>query len=187
MSIRAATSADHEAITAIYANAVLTGTASYELTPPSATEMAGRLQALADGGYPCLVAETGGVVLAYAYAGPFRPRPAYRFIVEDSIYVAPDAKRMGVGRALLEALIARIEALGYRQLVAVIGDGPGNPGSVGLHAALGFAHGGVMEGSGYKFGRWLDTVIMQLPLNGGTSTPPDPESWPERSFRLSRG
>ncbi len=185
--IRPAAEVDLAAIHAIYADAVEHGTASYELDTPSPDEMAARFRAIAAAGQPWLVAEVDGRVAGYAYAGPFRARPAYRFIVEDSIYVAPDAKRMGVGRALLEALITCVEALGYRQLVAVIGDGPGNPGSVGLHTALGFVHGGVMEGSGYKFGRWLDTVIMQLRLNGGTSTPPDPESWPERSFRLSRG
>lgn len=186
-AIRPAVETDLPAIRAIYADAVENGTASYELDVPSPDEMAARFRTIAAAGQPWLVAEIEGRVVGYAYAGPFRARPAYRFIVEDSIYVAPEAKRLGVGRALLEALIERVTALGYRQFVAVIGDGPGNPGSVGLHAALGFVHGGVMSGSGYKFGRWLDTVIMQLPLNGGTATPPDPLSWPERSFRLSRG
>lgn len=185
--IRPATTDDIAAIHAIYADAVDHGTATYELDAPSIEEMAARLAAIARAGQPWLVAERDGAVVGYAYAGPFRARPAYRFIVEDSIYVAPVAKRAGIGRALIEALIGRCVTLGYRQLVAVIGDGPGNPGSVGLHAALGFRHSGVIEGSGYKFGRWLDTVIMQMPLNGGAATPPDPQSWPERSFMLSQG
>jgi len=186
-TIRAAVPADLKAITAIYRDAVLNGTATYELDPPDETEMVVRLQAILQAGQPWLVAVTDDQVTGYAYAGPFRARPAYRFIVEDSIYVAPGCKRAGVGRALLAALIDRVTALGYRQLVAVIGDAGGNPGSVGLHAALGFAAGGRLVGSGYKFGRWLDTAFMQLPLNGGDTLPPDPQSWPERAFRLSQG
>lgn len=187
LAIRPAEIADVAAIHAIYAHAVETGTATYELDAPSADEMRARFEAIARAGQPFLAATRDGAVVGYAYAGPFRARPAYRFMVEDSIYVAPEAKRGGVGRLLLSGLIDACSALGYRQLVAVIGDGPGNPGSVGLHGALGFRHCGVMQGSGYKFGRWLDTVIMQLALNGGAASPPDPESWPERAFRLSRG
>ncbi len=187
LAIRQATAADLPAITAIYADAVRNGTATYELDPPDEAEMAQRFAAITGAGQPFLVATRGDAVAGYSYAGPFRARPAYRFMVEDSIYVAPAEKRTGVGRALLGHLIARVEALGYRQIVAIIGDEAGNPGSVGLHAALGFVPGGRMPGSGFKFDRWLDTAIMQLPLNGGTATPPDPGSWPERSFRLSRG
>lgn len=187
LAIRPAVPRDIDALHAIYADAVANGTATYELEAPSRDEMRTRLDAIVSAGQPWLVAESDGVVAGYAYAGPFRARPAYRFIVEDSIYVAPAVKRSGVGRALLDALIRQATGLGYRQIVAVIGDGPENPGSIGLHAALGFRHCGVMEGSGWKFDRWLDTVIMQLPLNGGNATPPDPASWPERSFRLSRG
>ncbi|MFZ1680977.1 MAG: N-acetyltransferase family protein [Rhizobiaceae bacterium] len=187
LAIRPATGDDLPAITAIYADAVLNGTATYEIDPPDLSEMRQRFAAITGAGQPFLMAVRGETIAGYAYAGPFRARPAYRFLVEDSIYVAPDQKRAGVGRALLAHLIARVEALGYRQIVAIIGDEAGNPGSVGLHAALGFVHGGAMRGSGFKFGRWLDTAIMQLPLNGGATTPPDPGSWPERSFRLSRG
>lgn len=181
--IRPVTQADVARVTDIYADAVANGTASYELDPPSLAVMAERFDELRLGGYPCIVAETGGVVLGYAYAGAFRPRPAYRFIVEDSIYVAPEAKGKGVGRLLLEALIEAAKAQGFRQLVAVIGDGTPDSASVRLHEKLGFRHSGRLQGSGYKHGRWLDTVFMQLEMNGGASTRPDPQSWPERNFR----
>ncbi len=183
MTIRPATAADLEAITAIYADAVENGTASYELSAPTLAEMTARFAALADGRFPYLVAEEGGHVLGYAYAGPFRPRPAYRFIVEDSIYVSPQAKGRGIGRALLEALVEEVRRLGFRQIVAVIGDGRPDSASVRLHEKLGFRHSGRLEGSGYKKERWLDTVFMQLPLNGGNTAPPDPDSLPERKFR----
>ena len=184
MNIRPAALDDIGAITAVYADAVTNGTSSYELEPPTVAEMAARMQALVAGGFPYLVAESeDGVLRGYAYAGPFRARPAYRFIVEDSVYVAPDAKGMGVGRSLLEALISRVEELGFRQIVAVIGDGHPGSASVRLHERLGFAHSGRLQGSGYKHGRWLDTAFMQLALNGGASAPPDPASLPERAFR----
>lgn len=183
VSLRPATEADIEAVTAIYGDAVRNGTASYELEPPSRAEMTARFSALKAGGYPYLVAEKDGRgVVGYAYAGPFRTRPAYRFIVEDSIYVAPDCHGHGLGRLLLTALIKECEALGFRQLLAVIGDGSPRSPSVLLHKALGFRHSGVLEGSGFKHGRWLDTVLMQLSLNGGASVPPDPTSLPERNF-----
>lgn len=181
--IRLAELADLAAITAIYADAVLHGTATYELEPPTLDEMRRRFDALAAGRYPYLVAELDGLVAGYAYAGPFRPRPAYRFTLEDSIYLAPAAKGRGIGRLLMTRLIAEAEALGFRQIVAVIGDGTPQSPSVRLHEALGFVHSGRLEGSGYKFGRWLDTVFMQLALNGGTSSPPDRDSLPERNFR----
>ncbi|KQZ14980.1 GCN5 family acetyltransferase [Mesorhizobium sp. Root554] len=184
-TIRAATAADLDRITEIYADAVLNGTATYELEPPSRTEMAARFEALADGGFPYLVAEDGegGALLGYAYAGPFRPRPAYRFIVEDSVYVAPEAKGQGIGRLLMERLIEASRTLGFRQIVAVIGDGHAASASVRLHEKLSFVHSGRLTGSGYKHGRWLDTVFMQLEMNGGASVPPDPDSLPERNFR----
>ncbi|MBZ9855816.1 N-acetyltransferase family protein [Mesorhizobium sp. CA13] len=181
--IRAARAADLDTITQIYADAVTRGTASYELEPPGRAEMGTRFDTLQAGGFPYLVAEKAGAVLGYAYAGPFRPRPAYRFIVEDSVYVAPDAKGQGVGLKLMQSLIAAAEAAGFRQIVAVIGDGHPDSASVKLHEKLGFRHSGRLEGSGYKHGRWLDTVFMQLALNGGASVPPDPDSLPERKFR----
>ncbi|ACN99906.1 N-acetyltransferase [Brucella melitensis] len=166
--------ADIETITAIYTQAVLTGTGSYEIEPPTMDEMAKRFAAFADQGFPILVAEADGRVLGYAYASYFRVRPAYRWLAEDSIYIAPDAKGQGIGKLLLRELIARISALGFRQLLAVIGDGEHNIGSVKLHESLGFTHCGRIEGSGFKHERWLDTVLMQLPLNGGRSTEPGP-------------
>lgn len=184
MTIRAATAADLGRITEIYADAVVNGTASYELEPPPLAEMRARFDALQAGDFPFLVAvDAGGAVLGYAYAGPFRTRPAYRFIVEDSIYVDPPAKGRGVGFELGRALIEAVERLGFRQLVAVIGDGGAGSASVRLHEKLGFSHSGRLHGSGYKHGRWLDTVFMQLELNGGASRAPDAESMPERKFR----
>ena len=181
-SIRPAVAADIPAITTIYAHAVLHGTASWELDPPDEAEMLRRFEAIAAGGYPYLVAEEAGRLLGYAYAGAYRPRPAYRFVVEDSIYIDPTSKGRGLGTLLLSRLIEATAVLGFRQIVAVIGDGsPGNP-SVRLHEKLGFRHAGRLEGSGYKHGRWLDTVFMQLSLNGGRATPPDPDSLPQRRF-----
>ena len=180
--LRAVAVADVPAIAAIYAHAVRTGTASYELEPPSEAEMAARFDALSAGSFPFFVAESPNGVLGYAYAGPFRPRRAYRFMVEDSIYLAPSAQGHGTGRLLLSTLVEECARLGFRQMVAVIGDGKRNQASVRLHETLGFRHAGLLEGSGYKHGRWLDTVFMQLPLNGGTASPPDPQSLPERNF-----
>ena len=171
VAIRPATEADLAEITGIYADAVLHGTASFETVPPEEAEMARRRQAVLAAGLPYLVAEDGGRVLGYAYAGPYRPRPAYRSTVEDSIYVAPDAKGRGIGRALLARLIADVEARGFRQMVAVIGDS-GNAASIGIHRALGFAHVGTLKDVGYKHGRWLDSVLMQRPLGAGPATPP---------------
>jgi len=184
-TIRPATPADLDAITEIYADAVTNGTASYELQPPTRAEMAARFEALAAGGFPYLAADSEGSLLGYAYAGPFRPRPAYRFIVENSIYVAPAAKGRGIGRLLLERLIAEAEKLGFRQMIAVIGDGHPDSASVKLHESLGFRHSGRLEGSGYKHGRWLDTTFMQLSMNGGAGTAPDPDSLPEQKFRAN--
>ena len=171
ISIRAASPADIPAITQIYAHAVRHGTASFELEPPDEAEMAARLQALLKGRYPYLAAESGGVVVGYAYAGPYRARPAYRFSVENSVYVAPEAHRRGIGRLLLDRLIADCEARGYRLMIAVIGDSAQMP-SIELHRAAGFKLVGAFEGVGYKFDRWLDTVLMQRPLGKGSSAPP---------------
>jgi phosphinothricin acetyltransferase len=171
ISIRAASPADIPAITRIYSHAVRHGTASFELEPPDEAEMARRQRALFDGGYPYLVAEIGGAVMGYAYAGPYRTRPAYRFTVENSIYIAPQAHRRGLGRLLLEALIAECETRGYRLMIAVIGDSAQAP-SIELHRAAGFQLVGAFEGVGYKFDRWLDTVLMQRPLGKGSSAPP---------------
>jgi L-amino acid N-acyltransferase YncA len=165
---------DLPAITAIYAEAVRNGIASYELEPPSEAEMTRRWRELVSNGYPHLVAANeGGAVLGYAYAGPYRPRPAYRFSVEDSIYVSPAARGRGIGRALLAELVAICEAKGFRQMIAVIGGGTEHPASVGLHVALGFRRIGVIEGSGFKRGRWLDTVLMQRALGAGKATLPE--------------
>lgn len=183
VAIRNADEADLPAITEIYADAVLNGTSSYELDPPTLDEMRRRFRSLAEGGFPYLVGEVDGSICGYAYAGPFRPRPAYRFIVENSVYVAPVAKGRGIGRALMQRLLGEATRLGFRQMIAVIGDGGPDSPSVRLHAALGFRDAGKLEGSGFKHGRWLDTVFMQLAMNGGNTLPPDPESLPERRFR----
>ena len=183
ITIRPATVADLDAITEIYADAVKHGTATYELEPPDRAEMGARFDSLIAGSYPYIVAENAEEILGYAYAGPFRPRQAYRFIVEDSVYVAPDGKGQGVGKLLMQKLIEACRDLGFRQIVAVIGDGTPDSPSVRLHEKLGFTHSGKLEGSGYKHGRWLDTVFMQLEMNGGRSVPPDPDSLPERKFR----
>jgi phosphinothricin acetyltransferase len=171
--IRPSKPTDLPAITAIYADAVIHGTASFELEPPAEQEMARRQSALVDGGFPYLVAERGGALLGYAYAGPYRTRPAYRFTVEDSVYVARSAQGAGVRRALLSALIDAAEARGFRLMVAVIGD-KASTGSIRLHEALGFTPVGVLELVGYKHGRWLGSVLMQRVLGDGASTPPGP-------------
>jgi phosphinothricin acetyltransferase len=171
VSIRPATPADIPSITRIYAHAVQHGTASFELEPPDEAEMTRRQKALLDGGFPYLVAISDGAVLGYAYAGPYRARPAYRFSVENSVYVAADAHRRGVGRALMDRLIAESEARGYRLMIAVIGDSAQAP-SIALHSAAGFRLVGALEGVGYKFDRWLDTVLMQRALGKGMAAPP---------------
>lgn len=173
VTIRSARPEDFEAITRIYAHAVLEGTASYEIDPPSREEMIHRFRGILESRMPYLVAEIDGRVVGYAYFAPFRPRPAYRFMVEDSIYVDPAFHARGIGRLLLGRLIGEAERIGIRQMVAVIGDARGNTASIRLHEALGFHPCGTIEGSGFKHGRWLDTLIMQLPLNGGTRTLPE--------------
>lgn len=171
--IRPSRDGDIAAIQAIYAHAVAHGTASFEIDPPDLDEMTARRQRLIDAGYPYLVAERAGMVVGYAYAGPYRPRPAYRFSVENSIYVAPDMKGQGVGRRLIDALIVAAEARGYRQMIAVIGDS-GNAASITLHARAGFRMIGTFEAAGFKFGRWLDSVFMQRALGDGASNAPPP-------------
>ena len=170
-SVRAVTLADVPAITRIYRQAVLEGTATFELDPPDEAEMRSRMEGLLAGGFPYIVAEENGRLQGYAYAAFYRTRPAYRFTVEDSIYIASDAQRRGVGRALLQELIVQSQARGFRQMVAVIGDS-GNVGSIRLHAALGFRMTGTFEDVGFKFGRWLDSVMMQLALGDGANSAP---------------
>jgi len=172
MIVRPAREADAATLAAIYGDAVLHGFGTFEEEPPSAADMDARRRAVQDRGLPYLVAERAGQVLGFAYAGPFRPRAAYRYTLEDSVYVSPDAKGQGVGRTMLEAVIAACEALGVRQLMAVIGDS-GNSGSIALHRALGFEQTGVGRSVGFKHGRWVDIVHMQKPLNGGDTLPPD--------------
>jgi phosphinothricin acetyltransferase len=169
--IRAANEADLPTVTEIYGQAVRFGTATFELVPPDLDEMTRRFGALRDGGFPYLVAELASAVVGYAYAGPYRPRPAYRFTVENSIYLVAAIHRRGVGIRLLRRLIAECEARGYRQMIAVIGDSA-NAGSIGVHARAGFEMIGTHPAVGLKFGRWLDTVMMQLALgDGGTTIP----------------
>jgi L-amino acid N-acyltransferase YncA len=171
LKIRPATPADIAAITRIYADAVRYGTASFELEPPDEAEMTRRFHSLIGGGYPYLAADIDGALMGYAYAGPYRPRPAYRFSVEDSVYIDPGAQRRGIGRTLLANLIEAAEQRGHRQMVAVIGDSA-QIASIELHRALGFRQIGTVENVGFKFGRWLDTVLMQRALGPGATTPP---------------
>ena len=172
MIVRDATEADAAALAAIYGDAVLHGFGTFEEVPPSAADMDARRRAIQAQGLPYLVAEAAGEVLGFAYAGPFRPRAAYRYTLEDSVYVAPQAKGKGVGRAVLSAVIEACEALGVRQLMAVVGDS-GNAGSIGLHRSLGFEQTGIGHSVGFKHGRWVDIVHMQKPLNGGDTCLPD--------------
>jgi phosphinothricin acetyltransferase len=164
--LRPSTETDIPAIQAIYAHAVLHGTGTFETEVPDVAEMTRRRAEVLSRGLPFLVAELDGSVAGYAYANYFRPRLAYRYCLEDSIYLAPTAQGKGLGRLLLAELIARCEAAGGRQMLAVIGDAD-NKGSVGLHTALGFSHTGVLKSSGWKFGRWLDVVLMQRQLGQG--------------------
>jgi L-amino acid N-acyltransferase YncA len=171
IAIRPAVLADIPAITRIYAHAVLHGTASFELEPPDEAEMTRRMRALLDGGFPYIVAENESELAGYAYVGPYRTRPAYRFTVEDSIYVDPNAHRRGIGRALLARLIEESERRGFRQMLAVIGDSAQTP-SIEVHRALGFRMVGNFENVGFKFDRWLDSVLMQRDLGPGATTTP---------------
>jgi L-amino acid N-acyltransferase YncA len=169
--IRPAAAADLPAITEIYDHAVRYGTATFELIPPDLTEMTRRFGVLADGGFPYLVAAFEGRVVGYAYAGAYRPRSAYRSTVENSVYLQPAIHRRGIGLQLLQRLIAESEARGYRQMIAVIGDSA-NAGSIGVHTKCGFQMIGTHPDVGFKFGRWLDTVMMQRALGDGGNTLP---------------
>jgi len=169
--IRPSTAVDLPRMTAIYSHHVLYGTGTFELEPPSETDVARRRDEVLSKGLPWLVAEQEGIVVGFAYANHFRPRPAYRFCLEDSIYLDTEALGQGVGRALLAELLARCEALGARQMLAVIGDSE-NLASIGVHRALGFEHTGLIKASGWKFGRWLDVVLMQRPLGLGDNAAP---------------
>ena len=171
MPIRTAEPRDIAAITRIYAHAVEHGTASFEIEAPDEAEITRRYKTLREGRYPFIVADVDGEIAGYAYAGPYRPRPAYRFAVEDSVYIDPTMRRRGIGRALLQRLLAEAEAEGFRQMVAVIGDSNQTP-SIALHEALGFRMVGTFEAVGYKFGRWLDSVMMQKALGKGATSAP---------------
>ncbi|WP_374407689.1 N-acetyltransferase family protein [Hydrogenophaga sp.] len=173
--IRPSREDDLPAITRIYAHHVLHGTGTFETTPPTQEEMAARRADVLGKGLPWLVVEEGGEVLGYAYGNWFKPRPAYRFSVEDSIYLAPEAAGKGLGRALLAELLTTLERSGIRKVMAVIGDS-GNAGSVGVHTALGFERVGVVQSCGWKFGRWLDIVMMQRSLGEADRSPPDETS-----------
>jgi L-amino acid N-acyltransferase YncA len=170
VALRAATGADVDAIVAIYAHHVRVGTATFEIDPPDAPEMTRRWRDVVDRGLPYLVATGAEEIVAFAYAGPYRPRPAYRFTVEDSIYVRADCAGQGIGSELLAALIAASQSAGARQMVAVIGDAA-NAASIQLHAAAGFEHSGVLRSVGWKLGRWLDVVLMQRALGPGDTRP----------------
>ena len=169
--IRTATAADLPFVTKIYEHAVLHGTATFELTPPDFAEMTRRFDALMVGGFPYFVADLDGRVVGYAYAGPYRPRPAYRFTVENSVYLEPAIHRRGIGLKLMQRLIDDCETRGFRQMIAVIGDSA-NTGSIGVHTRCGFQMIGTHPNVGFKFGRWLDTVMMQRALGPGAATIP---------------
>lgn len=171
LEIRPAAAADLPSITDIYAHAVRFGTATFELVPPDLAEMTRRFRTLVDGGFPYFVAALGDSVVGYAYAGAYRPRPAYRFTVENSVYLQPAIHRRGIGLQLLQRLIGECEARGYRQMIAVIGDSA-NAASIGVHSSCGFQMIGTHPNVGFKFGRWLDTVMMQRALGEGAATVP---------------
>jgi phosphinothricin acetyltransferase len=171
VTIRSVTPVDIDEITEIYAYAVKHGTASFEIEPPSRSEMDARRATLQSGGFPYLVADIGGRVAGYAYAGPYRPRIAYRYTVEDSVYIGPDAHRRGIGRLLLTELLTQAEARGFRQMIAVIGDSA-QTASIELHRSLGFLPVGTFSSIGFKHGRWLDSVLMQRALGEGAATLP---------------
>ena len=170
--IRPSSDADLPAITAIYAHHVLHGTGSFETEPPSVADMTTRRADVLSRGLPYLVVEQDGKIAGFAYGNWFKPRPAYRYSVEDSIYMAPDLQGKGLGRALLAELMARFEAVGIRKVMAIVGDSA-NTGSVGIHLALGFTQVGIVDSCGWKFGAWRDIVIMQKTLGVGNTQPPN--------------
>ena len=170
-TIRPSRDEDIPAITAIYAHHVLHGTGTFEIDPPSETDMTARRAEVLARGLPFIVAEQAGQVVGFAYCNWFKPRPAYRFSAEDSIYLAPSAHGKGLGRLLLAELAARAEQAGVRKLIAVIGDSA-NAGSIGVHRSIGFTHVGVLAACGWKFDRWLDVVLMEKALGPGDTTSP---------------
>lgn len=173
LRVRDATEADLPEIAAIYAHYVRTGLASFETEPPDLAGMTARFRAVREKRFPWLACETDGRLAGYAYASHYRTRPGYRYCLEDSVYVHPAFAGRGAGRALLARLVEACEAVGCRQLVAVIGDS-GNAASIGLHSALGFRLVGTLHAIGFKHGRWVDSVLMQLPIGpGDTSLPPE--------------
>ncbi|CAO3357589.1 N-acetyltransferase family protein [Azospirillum palustre] len=171
ITVRASADTDIPAITALYARHVLHGTASFEEVPPDEAEIARRRADILGRGLPYLVAECEGRLVGYAYAGLYRTRSAYRFTLENSVYVADGMGRRGIGRALMDPLIEMCEAAGYRRMIAAIGDSA-NHGSIGLHSACGFRPVGILPAVGFKFGRWLDGVLMERPLGDGSDSPP---------------
>lgn len=177
IEVRPAQDSDIESIRAIYAHHVLTGLASFETEPPSVVEMAARRRAVLDLGLPYLVAERERQVVGYAYATAYRPRKAYRHTIEDSVYVTAGLEGLGIGKALLLGLLNACELGPWRQMIAVIGNS-GNAGSIALHSSLGFERVGVLKSVGFKFGRWLDTVLMQRSIGAGAASFPALESPP---------
>lgn len=169
--VRDAVDADMNAIQAIYAHHVLHGLASFEEVAPDVAELRRRRDEILKRRLPYRVADVGGAVKGYAYAGPYRPRSAYRYTVEDSVYIAHDMVGRGIGRRLLQDIVDTCTGLGYRQMIAIIGDS-GNLPSISLHRRLGFVHAGTVRSAGFKLGRWVDSVIMQRPLGEGDSTLP---------------
>ncbi len=172
VNIRESVETDLPRITEIYGRAVREETASFELEEPDVHEIARRRQALLDGGFPYFVADMEDRVAGFAYAGAFRPRPAYKLTVESSVYVDPDIQRAGVGRLLMQQVIAESEARGFRQMIAIVG-GSDHVASIEFHKSLGFVDAGVVKSVGYKHGKWLDTVYLQRSLGSGDATPPD--------------
>ncbi|MGL4287634.1 MAG: GNAT family N-acetyltransferase [Phreatobacter sp.] len=170
--VRDATVSDMAAVQAIYSHHVLHGLATFEEAPPSVDDMLARRAAVLGAGLPYLAAERDGRIVGYSYATAYRPRPAYRHAIEDSVYVADGLAGQGIGTSLLTGLIARCERGPWRQMLAVIGDS-GNQGSIALHRRLGFEPAGTLKSVGFKLGRWVDTVLMQRPLGDGAGTLPD--------------
>ncbi len=182
LTLRDATIADLPAITEIYRESVLNGVATYEIVPPSEAEMTSRFSTIISHGYPYIVAiDAAGTIVGYAYASAFRTRAAYRFLVEDSIYLAPSARGQGAGKMLLIALVDRCTALGFRQMVAVIGGA--HPASIAVHRSVGFEDQGRMKATGFKHGRWLDTAIMQLALGDGSTSDPQDGAYPDTLYQ----
>lgn len=171
MQVRDAAPGELPAIQSIYAHHVLRGLASFEEAPPDLEEMRRRHADVTGRGLPFLVAARGTEVLGFGYCAPYRARSAYRYALEDSVYISEGSAGQGLGAKILDELIARCERLGYRQVIAVIGDSA-NAASIALHARFGFVRVGTLRSSGYKFGRWVDSVLMQRPLGPGDGTPP---------------